>query len=99
MVLVEASIYGRPMITCEIGSGTSYVNADGETGIVVEPRNPSALAKAMNLLLADRNAAEQFGAKARRRYEQLFTGRAMGEAYAGLYKELLAAKSGTDALT
>jgi rhamnosyl/mannosyltransferase len=94
MVLVEASIYGRPMITCEIDSGTSYVNADGETGIVVEPRNPSALAKAMNLLLADRDAAEQFGAKARRRYEQLFTGRAMGEAYAGLYKELLARKTG-----
>jgi rhamnosyl/mannosyltransferase len=75
------------------------VNASGDTGLVVEPRNPSALAKAMHLLLADRHAAERFGANARRRYEQLFTGRAMGEAYADLYKELLAAKSRTDALT
>jgi len=57
MVLVEASIYAKPMITCEIGSGTSYVNADGETGAVVEPRNSGALARAMNLLLADPQAA------------------------------------------
>jgi glycosyltransferase involved in cell wall biosynthesis len=89
MVLVEASIYGKPMITCEIGSGTSYVNVGGDTGLVVEPRNPSALAKAMNLLLADRYVAERLGANARLRYERLFTGRAMGQAYADLYKELL----------
>lgn len=92
MVLLEASIYGKPMITCEIGSGTSYVNADGETGLVVEPRNSAALARAMNILLADRDAAERFGANARHRYEQLFTGRAMGEAYANLYRELLTQK-------
>ena len=92
MVLVEASIYGKPMITCEIGSGTSYINADGETGLVVELRNPQALAGAMNNLLADRDAAERFGANARLRYEQLFTGRSMVAAYADLYKDLLAKK-------
>lgn len=94
MVLVEASIYGRPMITCEIGSGTTYVNADGETGLVVEPRNPQALAGAMNHLLVDGDAATRFGANARLRYEQLFTGRSMGAAYADLYKDLLAKKTG-----
>jgi glycosyltransferase involved in cell wall biosynthesis len=94
MVLVEASIYGRPMVTCEIGSGTSYVNVDRETGLVVESRNSAALAGAMNLLLADRDAAERFGANARHRYEKLFTGRAMGTAYADLYEELRRTKSG-----
>lgn len=89
MVLVEASIYAKPMVTCEIGSGTSYVNLDGETGFVVEPANPKALAAALNRLLDNPSLALEMGRAARRRYEQLFTGRAMGDAYAKLYESLL----------
>jgi glycosyltransferase involved in cell wall biosynthesis len=89
MVLVEASIYAKPMVTCEIGSGTSYVNLDGETGFVVEPANPNALANALNRFLDDPTMALEMGRAARRRYEQLFTGRAMGDAYAKLYESLL----------
>lgn len=89
MVLVEASIYAKPMVTCEIGSGTSYVNLDGETGFVVEPANPKALAAGMNRLLDAPSLAFKMGRAARQRYEQLFTGRAMGDAYAKLYECLL----------
>jgi glycosyltransferase involved in cell wall biosynthesis len=89
MVLVEASIYAKPMVTCEIGSGTSYVNLDGETGFVVEPANPKALAAALNCLLDNPSLALEMGRAARRRYEQLFTGYAMGDAYAKLYESLL----------
>lgn len=89
MVLVEASIYAKPMVTCEIGSGTSYVNLDGETGFVVEPANPKALSAALNRLLDDSSMALDMGRAARCRYEQLFTGRAMGDAYAKLYESLL----------
>lgn len=89
MVLVEASIYAKPMLTCEIGSGTSYVNLDGETGFVVGPANPKALAAALNRLLDNPSLALEMGRAARRRYEQLFTGRAMGDAYAKLYESLL----------
>jgi rhamnosyl/mannosyltransferase len=89
MVLVEASIYAKPMVTCEIASGTSYVNLDGETGFVVEPANPKALAAALNCLLDNPSLALEMGRAARRRYEQLFTGRAMGDAYAKLYESLL----------
>jgi rhamnosyl/mannosyltransferase len=53
MVLVEAAMYGRPLISCEIGTGTSYVNAHEETGFVVEPESSTALALAMNTLLND----------------------------------------------
>src|SRR5690606_15618876 len=45
--LVEASMFGKPMISCEIGTGTSYVNLNGQTGIVVPPQNPEALSAAM----------------------------------------------------
>jgi rhamnosyl/mannosyltransferase len=92
MVLVEAAMFGRPMISCEIGTGTSFVNADGETGIVVPPENPQALAAAMNRLLNDEVLAERYGNAARQRYEQMFSGQALGKAYASLYREVVSHK-------
>ena len=88
MVLVEAAMFGRPMISCEIGTGTSFVNADSETGLVVPPENPEALAAAMNCLLDDQTLAAHYGQAARRRYEQLFSGDALGKAYAALFREV-----------
>lgn len=89
MVLVEAAMFGRPMISCEIGTGTSFVNADGETGFVVPPGNPDALAAAMNRLVEDAELAERLGLGARRRYEALFSGAALGNAYASLYRDVV----------
>jgi rhamnosyl/mannosyltransferase len=87
MVLVEASMFGKPMISCEIGTGTSFINADGETGIVVAPDDPTALADAMTRL-QDEALASRYGAAARQRYETMFSGTALGRAYADLYKEV-----------
>ncbi len=89
MVLVEAAMYGKPMISCEIGTGTSFVNIGGETGFVVSPESPDALAASMNHLLVDVNLAELFGHKARSRYEQMFSGDALGKSYAALYREVV----------
>lgn len=89
MVLVEASMFGRPLISCEIGSGTSFVNAHEETGLVVPPEDPFVMARAMNTLLTDSVLAATFGKGARKRYEQLFSGPALGLAYSNLYKEAL----------
>lgn len=88
MVLVEAAMFGRPMISCEIGTGTSFVNVNGETGLVVPPDSPAALAVAMNRLLEDSELTERFGRSARLRYERLFSGDALGKAYAALYREV-----------
>ena len=88
MVLVEASIMGKPMISCEIGTGTSFVNLDGQTGIVIPPESESKLAEAMNLLLNDSMLAAQMGDCARKRYEENFSGIVLGESYANLFKEL-----------
>ncbi len=89
MVLVEASMFCKPMVSCEIGTGTSFVNLHGETGFVVPPESPEALAHAMNALLGDGALAEKFGRAARRRYEALFSGHALGKAYAQLYQDVL----------
>jgi rhamnosyl/mannosyltransferase len=90
MVLVEAAMFGKPMISCEIGTGTSYVNAHQETGFVVPPDAPGALADAMNRLLADDQLAARMGRAARSRYERLFSGEALGRAYGALFREVCA---------
>jgi glycosyltransferase involved in cell wall biosynthesis len=88
MVLVEAALFGRPLISCEIGTGTSFVNEHEETGFVVEPESPDALALAMNTLLLDEALSARMGAAARNRYEKQFSGPALGQAYAGLFREI-----------
>ncbi len=87
MVLVEAAMFAKPQISCEIGTGTSYVNRHEETGIVVPPEAPNDLAQAMNQLLRETSMAEKMGLAARARYERLFSGNTLGKAYADLYRE------------
>ncbi len=88
VTLIEGAMFGKPLISCEIGTGTTYVNADGETGIVVPPANAKALREAMLQLDEDEALAGSLGKAARSRYERLFTGRLIGERYAQLYKKL-----------
>jgi len=88
MVLVEASMFGKPMVCCEVGSGTSFVNSHGKTGFVVPPESPQELTKACNTLIHDLALAERMGAAARARYEYLFSGEALGLNYFNLYKEV-----------
>jgi rhamnosyl/mannosyltransferase len=86
VVLVEGAMYARPLISCEIGTGTSFVNADGETGMVIPPQNPAALASAMQRVLEDDVLASRMGLAARARYEALFSAEPLGRAYSGLYR-------------
>lgn len=88
MVLVEASMFSKPMVCCEVGSGTSYVNLDGVTGFVVPPESPEAFAIACNSLLQDAALAKAMGAAARQRYEKHFSGEALGDAYSKLYRDV-----------
>ena len=53
LVQVEAMAAGLPVVCTELGTGTTYVNIDGVTGTVVPPRDPKALAAAINVLIAD----------------------------------------------
>lgn len=89
MVLVEASMFGKPMISCEINTGTSFVNQHLTTGLVVPPESPVEMATAMNTLLTDRSVAGSFGLSARERYETHFSGRVLGESYARVFSEVL----------
>jgi rhamnosyl/mannosyltransferase len=91
MSLLEAAMSAKPMICCEIGTGTSYINADGETGFVVPPEDPSALRAAMERFAQDTALAEAMGAAARQRFEERFTALQMARSYHALYRELASA--------
>jgi len=87
--LLEAAMRGKPMISSEIGTGTSYVNVDNDTGIVVPAEDPVALRQAMEALDQHDDMAQRMGRAARRRFEQLFAAKRMGEQYRDLYERIL----------
>lgn len=92
--LLEGAMYGKPMISSEIGTGTTYINIHGETGVVVPPSDPQALREAMRWLWDNPVEAAQMGARAEARYQRLFTAERMGQQSAALYRELLADQPG-----
>jgi glycosyltransferase involved in cell wall biosynthesis len=87
--LLEGAMFGKPMISTEIGTGTSYVNLDGETGLVVPPSNTVAFRNAMRYLLENPDVAGEMGRKAEARYWKLFTADRMALDYIDLYTELI----------
>jgi O-antigen biosynthesis rhamnosyltransferase len=88
--LLEAAAHGRPLICCEIGTGTTLINQHGETGVVVPPSSAGALREAMTKILRDSASAERMGAAARARYLANFTADRMVTAYEAVYLEALA---------
>jgi rhamnosyl/mannosyltransferase len=86
--LLEGAMYGKPMISSEIGTGTTYINIDDETGLVVPPDDPQAFGEAMRTLWEQPERAAEMGRRAEARYWELFTARKMAESYAALYHEL-----------
>lgn len=89
MTLVEASMFGKPMISCEIGTGTSFVNLNGITGYTVSPDNSRELTAAMLRLWENPNLRISMGQAAKQRYQTLFTGRRMAQSYHSIYQELV----------
>ena len=87
--LLEGAMFGKPMISSEIGTGTSYINISGQTGLVVPPSDAVALKIAMHQLWHDQELAVNLGHAAGERYRQLFTAERMGEQFNNLYRKLL----------
>ncbi len=88
--LVEAMALGLPVVAARVG-GIPAVVEDGETGRLVPPDDPPALAGAVTQLLADPELRRRMGAAGRRRAEQ-FSLRVMEARLLSLYSELCARK-------
>lgn len=91
--LLEGAMYGKPMISSEIGTGTTFINMADETGLVVPPSDAGALRQAMDALWNNPDKAERMGQNAEARYWKLFTAEKMVSAYVDLYKGLMRAAS------
>lgn len=86
--LLEGAMHGKPMISCEIGTGTTYINIDQQTGFAVPPEDSAAMRNAMDTLWHQPELAEKMGGEAEQRYFQLFTAEKMVQQYANLYQSL-----------
>jgi glycosyltransferase involved in cell wall biosynthesis len=84
LTLLEAMATGLPVVATRVG-GNPEVVADGETGLLVPPREPEALADAMLWMLRRPDARQRMGSAARRRVEDRFDLRHTVEAYEQLY--------------
>lgn len=86
--LLEGAMYGKPMISSEIGTGTTFVNIGDETGLVVPPSDPAALRQAMRYLWEHPEEASEMGRRAEKRYWDHFTADKMVKSYVDLYQSL-----------
>ncbi|MDD5037652.1 MAG: glycosyltransferase, partial [Methylococcaceae bacterium] len=87
--LLEAAMFAKPQITCEIGTGTSFVNRHEETGLIVPPNDAQGLRCAIERIMASTEERKRWGENARRQYLEKFTGNRMAASYVELYRELI----------
>ncbi|RME46225.1 MAG: glycosyltransferase [Chloroflexi bacterium] len=94
VVQLEAMAAGKPVISTDLGTGTSFVNQDGVTGYVVPPRDARALARAINRLLEDAELQQAMGEEGRQRVLKHFTVDRMVDGVVRVYEDLKAEKEG-----
>ncbi|MGI8436065.1 MAG: glycosyltransferase family 4 protein, partial [Chthoniobacterales bacterium] len=71
-VIAEAMTAGKPVISTKV-AGIPELIAQGETGLLVPPNEPAALATALEKLMRDESLRDAFGHAGRQRIEQHFT--------------------------
>jgi rhamnosyl/mannosyltransferase len=86
--LLEAAMFGKALISCEIGTGTTYININNETGLSIDPQNPQSLKNALEYLWVNPQEVKNMGNNARKRYLKLFTSSTMAYEYFKLYQSL-----------
>jgi glycosyltransferase involved in cell wall biosynthesis len=89
LVAAEALAMQRAIVATKVG-GLQEVIVDGESGLLVPPENPAALAGAVDGLLRDPGCRKRLGVAGRRRVEALFSVDAMADNMLELYRRLRA---------
>jgi glycosyltransferase involved in cell wall biosynthesis len=88
LVLVEALFCRRPVIGTRVG-GIPDVVADGQTGLLVPPDDPLALAEALARLLHDPALAARLAAAGYEHVRQHFSGQVVAWRMAAVYRQVL----------
>jgi glycosyltransferase involved in cell wall biosynthesis len=85
---LEAMAHGRPVVATRVGGLLDLV-VDGETGIVVPPRDPAALRSALERLLADPDLRRRLGSAGRERARTHFSWERVTDATLAAYAEAI----------
>jgi len=85
LVLLEAMALGRPVIATRAG-GPLEIVMDGETGFLVPPSSPAALAEALKRLITNPALARQMGENGQARFQAQFTVSKMAQATLAVYR-------------
>jgi glycosyltransferase involved in cell wall biosynthesis len=88
LVIVEALAAGVPVVAADVGSVSEAV-IDGQTGLLVPPEDPHAIARAVRRLLDDDVLRRLLVDQGRRLAGECFTAAAMAHAFEALYAEVL----------
>ena len=88
IVNLEAMACGTAVVASRVG-GIPEVVVDGETGLLVPPGDPAALADALNVLVHDPDLAVAMGSRGRKRALADFGWAAIAAQTAALYAELV----------
>ncbi len=86
---IEAMACGLPVVSTDLKTGVPFVNKHGETGFVVPPADPRALACALNRLLKDEELRATFSKQARLRAQSLFSAEKMCSLLHEVYWDVL----------
>ena len=89
---IEAMACGVPVVATTGGALPEVVGRDGETGLLVPPDDPGALASAIARLLDDPELRSRLGAAGRRRVMSRFTWEVTARGTAECYEALLAGR-------
>ena len=90
---IEAMACGLPVISTDLPTGVPEVNKHGESGLIVPPADPAALAGAIEALLKDPARRRELGEGGRHRAQTLYRAERMAEDVARVYREVLAGKN------
>lgn len=93
--ILEGMAAGLPMVVTDVGGNADAV-VDGETGLVVPPRDPARLAAAIVRLANDPALRGQFGAAARQRVVENFSVERFVQSHRRLYDALRAGGAPSD---
>ena len=85
---LEAMAHARPVVATDVG-GLRDLVVDGETGLVVPPRDPAALRQALVRLLGDSDLRRRLGGAGRVRAQELFSWHAVTEMTLAAYSEAI----------
>jgi len=89
IVQLEAMACGKPVITADLETGVTYMNLNGETGLVVEKRSSAALTEAISTLLDNNDLRIRMGNFAKQRALSDFSLDGMLASTVKLYQTLL----------